>query len=72
MGLWSILFSDKDDSSHVKVRSSDYDNAKITGDKFTKTDGGGHVHSSYTVDTASGGYNEYHGGENSSDRSYNK
>lgn len=57
--------------SHYRVRESDSDRSKQTGDKYTSTSDG-HHHDSYTNDTAGGGYREYSGGDKSSDRSYNK
>ncbi|MBU4480193.1 hypothetical protein KKG48_02005 [Patescibacteria group bacterium] len=72
MGLWSRLFSDSSDGSTTKVRQSNQDNAKSRGDKYEHCGGGKHTHRSYDVDKASGSYREYSGGENSSDRSYNK
>ena len=71
MGFWSRLFGGSSDGSTVRVRQSKSDNAKIRGDKYTHVSGG-HVHQSYNIDTASGGYKEYGGGEHSGDRSYNK
>lgn len=71
MGFWSRLFNDDSGGSTTRVRRSNSDNSRIRGDKFTRV-GGGHVHRSYDLDTASGSYKEYGGGEHSSDRSYNK
>lgn len=72
MGLFDKLFGSSSDGESSRVRQSKEDNAKVTGDKYTKTPDGGHVHQSYNLDKASGSYKEYSGGENSSDRSYNK
>lgn len=72
MGLFSRLFSSDSDGETTRVRQSNDDNSRIRGDKYTHTDGGGHVHRSYDLDTASGSYKEYTGGENSSDRGYKK
>ena len=60
------------DEPTSKVRTDMEDNAKSTGDRYTPTGDGGHVHESYKLDKASGEYKEYSGGENSDDRSYNK
>lgn len=72
MGIWSRLFSSEGDGETTRVRQSNSDNAKIRGDKFTHHGGGSHEHSSFNLDTASGGYKEYSGGENAGDRGYNK
>ena len=70
----SKLFSDKNESDSIKVTRDDSNNAKVTADKYTYADGdrSKHVHEQYKHDTHHGNYKEYHGGENSSDRSYNK
>ena len=72
VSFFSRLFSGTEDGSTVRVRQNNEDNAKIVGDKFEHCEDGGHTHRSYDLDTASGGYKEYSGGENSPDRSYNK
>jgi len=71
MGFFSWLFSDTSDGSTIKVRESE-DKSKIVADKYTHTGGDKHVHESYSIDKSEGTFKEYHGGENSSDRSYNK
>ena len=72
MGFWSNLFGSHSGFSTSKVRSSNENKSKVRGDKYTHTGGKSHVHRSYDLDTASGSYREYSGGENASDRSYNK
>jgi hypothetical protein len=77
MGLFSSfssLFSGRgdDDTPSIKVREKDSDRSVVRGDRYTRTDEGKHTHDSYSLDKATGSYREYHGGENSSDRSYNK
>lgn len=71
MGLFQWLFNDSSDGGTTKVRESG-DGSKITADRYTHQDEGKHIHESYTVDKSSGSFKEYHGGENSSDRHYNK
>lgn len=71
MGFWSTIFR-SDGGGSSKIRQSNKDNAKIRGDKITPKSTGKHVHQSFDLDKGSGSYREYHGGENSSDRSYNK
>lgn len=71
MSLFSKLFGDSNNERDVKVRQSNENLDRRTGDRYTKVDGG-HVHQSYNIDVSSGEYREYTGGENSSDRSYNK
>jgi len=72
-GFWSTLFGGSDDEGRdIKVRENDEDRAKQVSDRYTDTGGGKHIHESSTLDTASGSYKEYRGGENSDDRSYNK
>jgi hypothetical protein len=75
MGLFSSLFSsrgDDDDSSSVRVREKNSDRSVVRGDKITSTGDGKHTHDSYSLDRTTGSYKEYRGGENSSERSYNK
>jgi len=75
MGLFSMLFdSDKHSGGepHVKVREKNSDRAVQRGDRYTSTSEGKHMHDGYNLDTASGGYREYTGGENSGDRGYNR
>jgi len=74
MGFWNTLFRSDSSSSGttVKVRESRVDNAHIRANKLDHVDDGRHTHLSYDLDTASGEYREYTGGENSDDRSYNK
>lgn len=78
MGFWSSLFgyegpSDGDGKIKETVKTDPRDGS-TRGDKLTFTGGdrGEHVHQSYDVDRSSGTYKEYHGGENSPDRHYNK
>lgn len=61
------------DTSRKHSVSSDGNSTSRTGDVYTKVDGG-HTHQSYdhTFDKSGQSYKEYHGGENSRDRSYNK
>jgi hypothetical protein len=72
MGLFSRLFGDSGDGETIRVRQSNENNDCIRGDKYEHTENGGHTHRSYDVNTSTGEYKEYSGGENSSDRSYNK
>ena len=72
MGLWKVLFRSDSGGGSVKVRQSAEDNAKIRADRITSTKGEKHIHESYTLDTESGSYKQYGGGENAPDRSYNK
>ena len=67
----SRKYSASSEGSTTRVRQDNTDNAKQTGDRYTQVSDG-HVHESYKLDTASGGYKEYGGGENADDRSYNK
>lgn len=70
MGLFSSLFSGKDDSGRTeKVRER---GNTVQYDHYTPTGGGGHVHENCTVDKTSGECKTYGGGEKSNDRSYNK
>lgn len=73
MGVWSMLFGSDGDGDTVRVRQEKGDAEHQRGDKYDHTDDkGGHVHRSYDLNTTTGEYREYSGGENSSDRSYNK
>lgn len=72
MGLFSILFRSNGGGGSTKLRQSNADNSKVRGDKITSTGSGKHTHNSFNLDKASGNYREYRGGENSSDRGYNK
>ena len=72
MSLLEKLFSSKDDTTSTRVRQSNEDRAKITADRYTETEKGKHIHESYNLDTTTGKYKEYSGGDNSPDRSYNK
>jgi hypothetical protein len=72
MGLFSSLFSSSGDDADVKVRQSNEDASKVRGDKYEHTENGEHVHRGYDLNTSTGDYREYIGGEKSSDRSYNK
>ncbi len=72
MGLFSRLFDSSSDGETVRVRQDRENMARQRGDKFEHTSEGGHAHRSYDIDTSSGEYKEYGGGEKSSDRSYNK
>lgn len=73
---WKTFFKDKGEESDIKIRGSSADTGKsvVQGDRFTHTseDKSSHVHESYKADHDTGKYTEYRGGENSSDRSYNK
>ncbi|MDH5442443.1 MAG: hypothetical protein OEX08_02470 [Candidatus Nomurabacteria bacterium] len=77
MGFFSNLFKS---SSGGKTTRSRIDNggnsssSRRSGDIITKTGGGKHTHQEYTYKNSPSGssYKEYHGGENSGDRSYNK
>jgi len=80
MGLWSTLFSSKDEgSSDIKVRHTTAESGKsrVEADRYTHTGHNErsdrtHVHENYKLDHDTGKYSEYRGGENSGDRSYNK
>jgi hypothetical protein len=74
MGIWSTLFDSGKSGGEprTKVREYDQDRAVRTADRYEKTDSGKHTHDSYKLDTDNGRYSEYRGGENSSDRGYNK
>ncbi len=73
MAWFKTLFKGSDDEDReVKVREKNSDTAIRIADRYTPTESGKHVHESFKLDTASGEYKEYRGGENSSDRSYNK
>ena len=72
MGFFSRLFSGSDGDSTTRVRQSNENNARVRGDKYEHVGEGKHTHRSFDLDTASGSYKEYTGGENSSDRGYNK
>ena len=74
MGLWSVLFRDNGDSDTptVKVSQSKQDGAIMKGDKLVHHGGESHEHHSYKLDTATGQYQEYYGGEKGDDRYYNK
>lgn len=72
MGFFSRLFSSSDNESVTRVRQENSDTEHQRGDKYEHTSGGGHVHRSYDINTTTGEYREYGGGENSSDRSYKK
>jgi len=72
MGFFSQLFGSTKDGETIKVRQSREDCSKVTADRYTHTEGGGHVHESYNLDTSSGHYVQYGEGENSGERSYNR
>lgn len=77
MGLFDIfreiLFSDtNEDGADVKVTRSNTNRDRQTGSKIESTGGGNHTHRTYNLDTSSGEYQEYSGGEHSSDRSNKK
>ena len=73
MGFWSRIFNSDSEGSTTRVRVKTSDNSKVRGDKFGHTDkSGGHTHRSYDLDTSTGRYREYGGGEKSDDRHYNK
>lgn len=69
MGFWNTLFRSDEGSGSVKIRQSKEDNSKIRADRIKSTGGEKHTHESYNLNTSNGGYREYRGGENSSDRS---
>ncbi len=71
-GFWSTLFGSRGEDSDVKVQSKNSDVSVTRGHKYEHTGDGQHTHSSYSLDKTTGSYKEYHGGENSSDRSFNK
>ena len=73
MGWFTNLFtSPPDGGDDVKVQAKNADNSVVRGHHYEKVGDGKHVHHSYSLDRTTGDYKEYHGGENSSDRSYNK
>lgn len=73
MGFWSSVFrSDSGSDGSVRVRQSNENRDHVRGDKYEHTSEKEHVHRSYDVNTSTGEYREYSGGEKSSDRSYNK
>jgi len=73
MGLFKTLFrSDSSSEGSVRVRQSKENNDRITADKYTHRGGDSHEHSSYNINTSTGEYREYHGGENSHDRRSDK
>lgn len=72
MGFWSRLFNDDSGDTTVRVRQSNENNARIRGDTYKHGGGKEHTHRSFDLDTASGSYKEYGGGEKSQDRGYNK
>ncbi|MDD5032600.1 MAG: hypothetical protein PHC85_00565 [Candidatus Pacebacteria bacterium] len=72
MGFWNTMFRSDSGSGSTKVRQSQEDNSKIQTDRVTSTGGEKHVHESFKLNTSTGSYREYHGGENAADRSYNK
>jgi hypothetical protein len=74
MGLFSKIFDSGKSGGEprVKVREYDQDRAVRSADRYSSTGDGKHTHDSYNLDTDNGRYSEYHGGENSGDRGYNK
>lgn len=72
MGLFSSIFRSSEGGTTVKVQEKKSDLSVERGHRFVETGGEKHTHESYSLDKASGSYREYHGGENSPDRSYNK
>ncbi|WP_439538934.1 hypothetical protein [Sphingomonas sp.] len=75
MSFWSTLFDSSKHGGgepHVRVQENKGDRAIQRGDSISGTGGGRHTHDGYNLDTASGSYREYRGGENSGDRGYNK
>ncbi len=74
MGLFSSIFKGSSGNRSYKGRVNNKDASKRTVDIFTKTGSGKHVHQSYnqTISSRGSSYKEYHGGENSHDRGYNK
>ncbi len=74
MGFFKIFEGSGSDSSY-KGRVRDDLSTRRTVDKFEHHDEGKHSHHSYNQNIIGGKsayYKEYHGGENSDDRSYNK
>jgi hypothetical protein len=74
MSFWSSLF---DSGRHggeprVTVRENKGDRAIQRGDRYERTESGKHHHDGYNLDTASGSYREYRGGDDASDRGYSK
>jgi hypothetical protein len=70
MGLFNTLFrSDSSSEGSVRVRQSKEDSSKITADTFIHHGGSSHEHRSFNLDTSSGKYKEYYGGEKGSHRS---
>lgn len=72
MSLWNTLFRSDSGDGSTKVRQSTEDNSKIQASRITSVDGEKHIHESFKINTSTGNYKEYGGGENSSDRNYNK
>jgi len=75
MGFFSTLFrGENDNNQSVKVKQHNNDLDKQTGERLTHTEPGEnkHVHETYTLDKVTGEYQEYRGGENAPDRSYNR
>ena len=73
MGLfWNTKYRSDSGDGSTKVRQDAEDNSKIQADRITSVDGEKHIHESYKVNASTGNYKEYSGGENSSDRGYNK
>lgn len=72
MGFWDVLFRSDSGSGSTKIRQSKEDNSKIRADRISSVGGEKHTHESYKLNTSTGSYKEYRGGENSSDRGYKK
>ena len=72
MGWFSTIFSYSNDGVDTKVQTKNADNSVERGHRYTDVGEGKHTHDSYSHDKTTGDYREYHGGENSTDRSYNK
>lgn len=62
-------YDDKDGKHKMQTKD---EKGVYKADKYTFTDKGKHEHRSITVDKNKGRYKEYYGGDNSSQRSYNK
>ncbi|MDR3470372.1 MAG: hypothetical protein P4M09_01545 [Devosia sp.] len=72
--MFRLFNSDKHGGGEPRVKvHSDPDKSRISADKYTTTDAdkGHHSHDSFSLNTQTGEYREYSGGDKSSDRSYN-
>jgi hypothetical protein len=68
---WFTSKESEDSEGTTRVRENTDDN-RVTIDRYVDTSDGRHEHNSYTVDRDTGREEEHRGGENSTDRSYNK